>query len=256
MQHLLSNEGMAQLAATLRRQPLLAFDFDGTLAPIVPRPEDARISQGVAARLHKLAALLPLAVVSGRAVADVRGRLGFEPRYVLGNHGAEGLRWPGEDLQNEALAGLRECLNERREELAAAGVVVEDKGGSLALHYRLARDREQAVALLESLLQPPRPEWRVFGGKMVVNVAPASAPDKADAVMALAAHCGAECAVFAGDDVNDEPVFVAAPAHWLTVRIGRDDPSSRAMFFLDSHAEVGLLLQRMLELLALSSARA
>jgi trehalose 6-phosphate phosphatase len=84
---------------------------------------------------------------------------------------------------------------------------------------------------------------------MVVNVAPASAPDKADAVLALAAHSGAECVFFAGDDVNDEPVFASAPDHWLTVRIGRDDPSSRAMFFLDSHSEMGLLLQRMLELL-------
>ncbi len=256
MQHLFSTDGMAQLTATLRRQPLLAFDFDGTLAPIVPRPDDARVSQGVAERLRKLAALLPLAVVSGRAVADVRGRLGFEPRYVLGNHGAEGLRWPGQDRQDEALAGLRDCLHERREELAAAGVMVEDKGGSLALHYRLARDREQAVALLESLLHPPRPEWRVFGGKMVVNVAPVLAPDKADAVRALATDCGAECAVFVGDDVNDEPVYVAAPAHWLTVRIGREDPASRAMFFLDTQAELGLLLQRMLELLAAPSARA
>ena len=256
MQHLFGTEGMAQLAATLRRRPLLAFDFDGTLAPIVARPEDARVPQGVAARLQRLAALLPLAVVSGRAVADLRGRLGFNPRYVLGNHGAEGLSWPGQEHQHEALASLRQCLHDRRDDLAAAGVTVEDKGGSLALHYRLARDREQAVALLETLLHPPRPEWRVFGGKMVVNVTPAAAPDKADAVMALAAHCGAECALFAGDDVNDEPVFVAAPAHWLTVRIGRDDPSSRAMFFLDSHSEMGLLLQRMLELLAGASARA
>jgi trehalose 6-phosphate phosphatase len=249
MPHLFSNEGMAQLSATLRRRPLLAFDFDGTLAPIVPRPDDARVSPGIAGRLQRLARMLPLAVVSGRAVADVRARLGFEPRYLLGNHGAEGLRWPGQEHQYEALAGLRQCLHERQDELLAAGIMVEDKGGSLALHYRLARDREQAIALLESLLHPPRPEWRVFGGKMVVNVAPAAAPDKADAVMALAAHCGAECAFFAGDDVNDEPVFVSAPAHWLTVRIGREDQSSRAMYFLDSYSEMGLLLQRMLDLL-------
>lgn len=249
MPHLFSHEGMARLAATLRRRPLLAFDFDGTLAPIVPRPDDARVSQGVAGRLQRLAGLLPVAVVSGRAVADVRSRLGFEPRYVVGNHGAEGLRWPGEDHQHEALAGLRQRLRERQQELGSAGITVEDKGSSLALHYRLARNREQAVALLETLLHPRRPEWRVFGGKMVINVAPAAAPDKADAVMALVTHSGADCAFFAGDDVNDEPVFAAAPAHWLTVRIGREDPSSRAMFFLDSHSEMGLLLQRMLDLL-------
>ncbi|HLL09982.1 MAG TPA: trehalose-phosphatase [Rubrivivax sp.] len=249
MPHLFSHEGMAHLSATLRRAPLLAFDFDGTLAPIVPRPEDARVSPGIAGRLQRLARLLPVAVVSGRAVADVRARLGFEPRYVLGNHGAEGLRWPGQEHQHEALAGLRQCLQERHDELVGAGITVEDKGGSLALHYRLARDREQAIALLQSVLHPPRPEWRVFGGKMVVNVAPAAAPDKADAVMSLLAHCGAESAFFAGDDINDEPVFAAAPPHWLTVRIGRDDPTSRAMYFLDGPSEMGLLLQRMLDLL-------
>jgi trehalose 6-phosphate phosphatase len=53
--------------------------------------------------------------------------------------------------------------------------------------------------------------------------------------MALVARCGAACALFAGDDVNDEPVFVAAPPHWLTVRVGRDDRAlARAYFFLDS----------------------
>ena len=236
---------MAQLARRCAGA-VVAFDFDARGADrAAARPTRAsRRHRGPAAAAGRV---LPWQC-SGRAVADVRGRLGFEPRYVVGNHGAEGLRWPGEDDQHEALAGLRQRLHEQQQELSSAGITVEDKGGSLALHYRLARDRQQALSLLELLHR--RAEWRVFGGKMVVNVAPAAAPDKADAVMALAAHCGAECAFFAGDDVNDEPVFIAAPAHWLTVRIGREDPSSRAMFFLDSHSEMGLMLQRMLDLLA------
>lgn len=252
MPHLFAPPGMAALAALLRRRPgpLLAFDFDGTLCPIVARPGDARTPPGVAQRLARLARLLPLAVVSGRGVADLRGRLGFEPQYMLGNHGAEGLHWAGSDEPRAALAGLREQLVQHAAELAAAGVTVEDKGESVALHYRLARNREQARALLESLLHPPAPGWRVFGGKMVINVAPAAAPDKALAVRALVAQAGADAALFVGDDVNDEPVFAAAPAHWLTVRIGRDGATSRAMYFLDSTGEVPLLLQRMLDLLA------
>jgi trehalose 6-phosphate phosphatase len=251
LKHLFSHDGMAALAAILRRQPgpLLAFDFDGTLAPIVARPDDARVAQGVAQRLARLGTMLPLAVISGRAVADLRGRLGFEPRYLVGNHGAEGLRWDGQPHGEEALAGLRALLAEHAHALALAGVGVEDKGESIALHYRLARDREQAVALLEQLLHPPRREWHVFGGKMVVNVTPAGAPDKAQAVQTLLDHCGAGCAFFCGDDVNDEPVFAAAAADWLTVRIGREDPASKAMYVLDGPSEMGLLLQRMLELL-------
>jgi len=86
----------------------------------------------------------------------------------------------------------------------------------------------------------------VFEGKMVVNATAAGAPDKAHAVHSLRARSGATCAVFAGDDVNDEPVFASAPPTWLTVRSGRDDPASHAQFFLDSPNEMVLLLERML----------
>ena len=84
---------------------------------------------------------------------------------------------------------------------------------------------------------------------MVVNVTGRAAPDKAHAVRTLVSRCGASCALFAGDDVNDEPVFVAAPSDWLTVRVGRDEPASRAQYFLDSPVEMALLLERMLTFL-------
>jgi trehalose 6-phosphate phosphatase len=250
MQHLFSPEGEVALATALRQQPLLAFDFDGTLAAIVARPDDARISQAVSARLKGLAARLPLAIVTGRTVDDVRGRLGFEPRYIIGSHGAEDPANPAAAAAlSRMLEPARRQLRARQAELAAAGVQIEDKGASLALHYRLARDRDRAQALITELLTPADDAWRIFGGKMVVNVAPTHAPDKADAVHALVADCQARCAVFAGDDINDEPVFASAPAHWLTIRIGRGERSSRARYFLDSPNEVAMLLERMLALL-------
>ena len=251
MQHLFTPAGEAALAATLQRRPLLAFDFDGTLAPIVARPDDARISQAVSARLKILAARLPVAIVTGRAVSDVRGRLGFEPRYIVGSHGAEdGLDASAADARARALDPLRDLLRVRGAILAAAGIGVEDKVLSIALHYRLAHDRAGAPALIHELLAEPGQSVQVFAGKMVVNVMAPDAPDKADAVQALVARSGASCALFAGDDVNDEPVFVSAPPDWLTVRIGRDDPASRARFFLNSPAEVAILLERMLILLS------
>ncbi len=250
MQHLFHHDGEAALAAALRQRPLLAFDFDGTLAPIVARPEDARISQAVSTRLKALAAQLPLAIVTGRTVDDVRGRLGFEPRYIVGSHGAEDPLVPAAAAAlAAALEPVRERLRARQAQLADAGVVIEDKGASLALHYRLARQRAQALALIEEVLAPPDAAWHLFGGKMVVNVVPRDAPDKASAVHGLVAHCGAGCAVFAGDDVNDEPVFESAPPHWLTIRIGRDERHSAARFFLDSPSETAMLLERMLVLL-------
>ena len=250
MQHLFTPEGEAGLAAILRKRPLLAFDFDGTLAPIVARPDDARISRRAAARLGSLAARLPVAIVTGRSVDDVRGRLGFEPRYVVGSHGAEdGLDPAGAELYIRALDPLRHLLRARGADLAAVGVLVEDKGQSIALHYRLAHARSRALALIQELLAQPGLSLHSFAGKMVVNVTGRAVPDKAHAVRTLVSRSGASCAVFAGDDVNDEPVFVAAPSDWLTVRVGRDEPASRAQYFLDSPVEMALLLERMLTFL-------
>lgn len=251
MNHVFGPQGEAALAEVLGRAPLLAFDFDGTLAPIVARPDRARVELPTAMRLARLGEKLPVAIVTGRALADVRHRLGFTPRFIVGNHGAED---DGDDGNAGAMAALaksldplRELLRSRAPDLAGVGVTVEDKGLSVALHYRLSRRRHAAAVLLHQLLDPLPPQWRRFPGKMVVNVAPAAAPDKADAVHRLVARCGADCAVFAGDDANDEPVFASAPDHWLTVRVGRDDPHTRAHFVLDGPHEMASLLQRMLD---------
>ena len=89
MDHLFTPQGEAALAAVMRRDPLLAFDFDGTLAPIVDRPGDASVPDNVSRCLAKLARAHPVAIITGRSIADVRARLGFEPHFVIGNHGAE-----------------------------------------------------------------------------------------------------------------------------------------------------------------------
>ena len=255
MQHLFTPEGEAALAAVLRLQPLMAFDFDGTLAPIVARPDDARIAVAIATRLKALTRRLPVAIVTGRAVADVRERLGFTPQFIIGNHGAE------EDtaaLTGGILAGalvtpldgLRATLRAHADGLQAVGVVVEDKGLSIALHYRQSCHRTRAQRLITDLLTPEPVGLRFFAGKMVVNAMAAGAPDKAQAVHALVARLGAAAAFFAGDDVNDEPVFVSAPAHWLTLRIGCEDLTCRARFCLEGPQEMALLLDRVLSNLA------
>lgn len=242
-------KGQAVLEQTMRLRPLLAFDFDGTLAPIVPRPADAHVSVALARRLEQLSRLLPVAVITGRGVDDVAPRLGFEPQFIIGNHGAqdETLRHPG---GSDALTALRLRLRAHDASLRAAGVVVEDKGYSVALHYRLAYDRHEALGLISNVLDGAHEKTRVFGGKCVVNVVPDDAPDKGEAFASLVARCGSASAVFVGDDVNDETVFVRSQPHWLTIRIGRDDPGSRARYFLDGPAEVGILLHRMLACVA------
>jgi len=248
VKHLFDKEGQQALVAALARKPLLAFDFDGTLTPIVAHPNDVRVSSVVSQRLAQLSAWRPVAIVTGRKVADVAPRLGFEPAYIVGSHGAED---PGlaTSVGNEiALTSARAYLAAHASALQDAGVMIEDKGHSMALHYRLARDHEKAHACIASTLASIGPGLHTFGGKFVVNLVAEHAPNKGDTVRRLVARSGSGTALFVGDDVNDEAVFEIAPDHWLTVRIGQDFPGSRAQFFLDTHAEMVDLLQLLIDL--------
>jgi trehalose 6-phosphate phosphatase len=250
MQHLFSPQGEAALAAVMKAQPLLAFDFDGTLAPIVSRPDEARVAHDIERRLDRLGQRLPLAIVSGRSVDDIRKRFSFEPRYVIGNHGAEDPLVPR--LPPAALDGMRARVRLHALDLQALGVGIEDKGYSIALHYRQSNDRESALQLLGELVRDLPPGLDAYGGKLVMNIVGSSAPNKAAAVASLVRQSGAPCAVFLGDDVNDEPVFAAAAPEWLTVKVGRDDTPSLAKFYVESPDEVALVLQRMLALLGVA----
>jgi trehalose 6-phosphate phosphatase len=242
MKHLFTPEGEAALQAILALRPLLAFDFDGTLAPIVVRPDDARVPPAVAVHLSAIARHLPVAILTGRSVADVMPRLGFAPHYVIGNHGAEDP--DAAPAAGDALDGLRRRIADDPG-LAAAGVTVEDKRLSLALHYRTAPDPLAALARIDALLAGTEPALARFGGKFVVNVVAAGMPDKGEALAELVRRAGADAAMFVGDDVTDEAVFRRAREPWLTVRIGRDDPRSAAMFGLDSEAELVTVLARL-----------
>lgn len=255
MRHLFSPQGLHALAATLQRSPLIGFDFDGTLAPIVHRPEQARVPLPLRYRLSRLAARLPVAVVSGRSLADLHERLDFGVAYAVGNHGAEAEVASERPSPRAAAAGgngggeldaLRERLLAYEPRLHAAGVRVEDKGLSLALHYRLAPNPDAAVAAIHALLRPFAGALRVFPGKMVENVTGADVPDKAVAMQGLVRHCGACCAIFFGDDANDEPVFASAPPDWLTVRVGAEDRDSRAAFFIHQPSDMVMVVDRML----------
>jgi trehalose 6-phosphate phosphatase len=264
LRNLLGAEGDAALEALVRGgTPLLAFDFDGTLAPIVDHPDDAQLADAVAQRLARLAGRFPVAIVTGRSVGDVRARLGaFTPHYLVGNHGAEHAADLGDAAGPQrwaaALQPLRIAVAEQQPLLAAVGVGVEDKALSIAFHYRQAADAGRARAAIRAVLgaamrAAPALRLHTFDGKRVVNVVAAGAPDKAHAVQRLVARSGARGALFAGDDVNDEPVFAAAPEGWVTVRIGgaSDDegrPPTRARWTLDGPHQMPRLLDRLLAL--------
>src|SRR5206468_768105 len=126
------------------------------------------------------------AIITGRRVHDARRMLGFESRYLIGNHGAEGL--PDWQERSDVFAA---SVNRWRDVLAqapllaAAGVTLEDKVYSLSLHYRRAPDARRARDEIDRCLADLMPAPRVINGKAVVNLLPLDAPDKGIAVRVL-----------------------------------------------------------------------
>lgn len=248
MTPILSAAGDLAMIRILAEKPLLALDFDGTLAPIVSEPSAARASADIAELLTVLGNRLPVAIVTGRSVADVAGRLGFSPSFIVGNHGAEGL--PGAPGKPPEVGLWRDrIMRNFKADLDAAGVTIEDKGYSMSMHYRHAPDRDVARDLIHAAIMSLKPVPRVIGGKCVVNLLPADAPDKFSAVSALLKISGCRSAIFAGDDVTDDVVFDQASDDWLTVRVEALD-DSRARFYLSAQAEMPAFLRRLLDFAA------
>ncbi|WP_423600456.1 trehalose-phosphatase [Roseateles sp. MS654] len=247
MPHLLDAEGRAAIERLMRQRPLLGFDFDGTLAPIVMHPDEARIPDRIARLLERLTARAPVVVVSGRQVLDVRHRLGFKPTHIVGNHGAED-EFDGPDPRVvTTLEAFRRQMLRMEPMLNEAGATIEDKGASIAIHYRLAPNPALAREAIAELVRELPPDIETEHGKRVVNVLVAGAPDKGHAIQRLAARYGTEAGFYAGDDTNDEPAFDRADPGWVTVRVGPRLEHSRARYRLDEQAEIEEVLRLMLE---------
>lgn len=240
IQHASTPSAIAALERLMRGRPLWALDFDGTIAPIVARPDDAKTLPQIAQALTRLSARLPIAIVTGRSAQDVKPRLGFEPAFIVGNHGAD---QSGIVASMESMSVLRRILRHHAWNLAQRDVRVEDKGLSLALHYRLAKDAPSAIQAIEAFVADLPAGYRTFGGKCVVNIVDAAAPDKADAVAALLQRSGGDSVFFAGDDLTDESVFERARPDWLTVRVERPIDTSHAMYYVNSPVELAELIE-------------
>ncbi len=251
MKSALSPAAVSDLRQFLHGRLLLAFDLDGTLAPIAARPEEARVPDEVQQLLAALAVRTPVAIVTGRAVRDARRMLWFTPRYFVGNHGAEGI--PGTEAAGPGY--VRVCrkwtaaVRASRIHDRLPGTLVEDKGYSLALHYRLARSPEQARDALLDVVRTLDPAPRIVAGKRVLNLVPPDAPHKGDALRELIAHARTDRAVYIGDDITDEDVFELRLPGVRTIRV-EPEGETAADFFLARQQDVGALLREVARILA------
>jgi trehalose 6-phosphate phosphatase len=222
---------------------LLAFDYDGTLAPIVPRPEDAQMRTSTRRLLSEASRGYPCAVISGRAQADLRDMLGPVPIWELvGNHGLEPSSQAAkfEKQVRRWLPRLHQALD------PIQGVVIEDKGLSVSVHYRQARRKVAAVRAIIEVTEALR-SARVVGGKMVMNVLPENGPNKGSALERVRTKLGCDAAIYVGDDTTDEDVFALTGPKLLTVRVG-EKRGSKADYYLSDQEEVDELLRRLVAL--------
>ena len=253
---LLSAAGEAELATLAAARSLYAFDFDGTLAPIVASPDRARITAPMSRLLVALARQAPVAVISGRSRSDLRMRLPSDLLHIIGNHGTESEAEFADELeQRRRVATWRRQLETLLSSAASREILIEDKGLSLSLHYRLAADRDQARSAANEAIEQLTPAPLVIGGKMVINLLPQTARTKLEALQELATREQARRVLFVGDDDTDELVFERAPPEWITVRVAHWN-GSRARYFLHQQSNVTVLLDLLLRNLRLRARQA
>jgi trehalose 6-phosphate phosphatase len=244
MKELLAGVNGRVLAQIAWSNALLAFDFDGTLAPIVAEPVDARMKPSTRKLMRELANVYPCIVISGRSPDDCWQRLdGVDLFTVIGNHGIES--WWADDAMRDRVEGWAAFL--RQELLSMPGVVVEAKGLSVAVHYRHSPLGDGARSLITRACRA-LDGARVFGGIRAVNIVPERAPDKGAALEAQRRRLGCARAFYIGDDETDEDAFaLSRTGRVLAVRVGRSRSSS-APYFIKKQGDIDVVLSTLLRL--------
>jgi alpha,alpha-trehalase len=240
------------------RDVCVFLDYDGTLTPIVERPEDAVLDPAMRRRLERVAARFRTAVISGRGLDDLLARVGVADIFYAASHGFE-LRHPsGETVANEAARAAAAGLDDLEKALEAElrtieGSQLERKRFGLAVHYRRVAPAEApAVETAVRALAGNFPTLTVKSGKKVFEFVPKLDWDKGKAVEWILNNAGldAETAypIFLGDDVTDEDAFRAIDDWGCGIAVGLDGPrDTHAYFILDDVEAVGRFLDALAE---------
>jgi trehalose 6-phosphate phosphatase len=229
------------LADLARARVLVAFDYDGVLAPLVTAPGGRAMRPATARLLREVARRYPVAVVSGRAYRDLSRRVPGRGIVRVGNHGFElghAVRVP-----HGVMARVARWETEVARRLdGIPGWHVEHKRSTLSIHYGMGKDWrrvERSVRATGRSLAGAR----LLPGKKVLNVIPRSFPTKGDAVRRLLRRLRLDVALFLGDDRTDEDVFRLGPPTVVGVRVGAG--RSAARWRLRSQDDVDVVLERL-----------
>ncbi len=265
MEHLISvwQEVVHQLGDA--RHILLLLDYDGTLTPIVERPELADLPEEVRRLLRDLVRQrrFTVGIISGRALPDLMNRVGIDGIIYAGNHGLE-IEGPGVSFINPLAEEMKPILRIMHQVLSRTlrpirGVLVENKGLTLSVHYRMVEeDKTRDVkSTFESIIGSAQVSGRVkiTSGKKVYEVRPAVAWDKGKAIKLLMKKYGKGgrtsrlLPIYLGDDLTDEDGFrvIGKYGNGISVFIGEPRQDTAARYFLGSPTEVAKFLDLLRE---------
>jgi trehalose 6-phosphate phosphatase len=233
----------------LGAQPLAVFlDYDGTLTPIVARPELAVLGADMRAALERLAAHTVVGVISGRDLEDVRAMVDSAGLWYAGSHGFDIVGPDGARVELEAAEAFRNALSSAAADLRVAlasiqGAWVEEKRYAEAVHFRQVD--EASISDVEAAVDrvvAAHPGLRKTGGKRVFELRPDIDWDKGRALWALFERAGLQrgrvLAVFIGDDLTDEDAFAAVDSEGVGIIVADDARATAARYRLRDPGEV------------------
>jgi trehalose-phosphatase len=229
------------------------LDFDGTLTPIVETPDKVKLSVKTKILLEELISSpkIKLAFISGRAIGDIKDKIGLKNAIYSGNHGLE-IEGPKIKFESQVSSQIKPIMRKIALDLGKRlsgikGVLIENKGPTLSVHYRLVSEKDISV-LEEILSESISPYFRdnkinVNSGKKVFEIVPPVKWDKGKVVLWLLARqqflLGEKNVfpVYIGDDVTDENAFKALKRKGVTILVGGSS-SSKADYYLNNSKEV------------------
>jgi trehalose 6-phosphate phosphatase len=223
---------------------LLAFDFDGTLAPIVSNPSRARMRRDTRRLLADVAHRYPCVVISGRRLDEVTRLLNEIPVwYVFGNFGHE----PADDRRPPP-AQIHDWTKQLNDRLSGyPGIVIEEKQYSVTVHYRRVRDKRRGREAIQDVISGFT-DARALASPQAITLVPQGGPDKGTALQQARRLFACDTAMYVGDDDTDEDAFVSdGPGRLLSIRVGRA-PGTRARYALTGQSQIDTLLEMLLAL--------
>lgn len=219
-------------------QLLLMLDFDGTISPIVPTPEEAEIDKEIEKILIALEKLpsTQVWIVSGRSLDDLKNRVPF--KNLIGSHGMECPFSAEEKIDYTDLLEMKkniECLLKNYN-----GVHIEQKAYSMSVHYRNADAGCEEI--IKNIVKENSGNFAVTEGKKVIELR-AKGRNKGDACLMLLEYIGYESSMYVGDDTTDEDAFRALEGKSVTIKIGSGETA--AGYRLNDIDELRLILKKL-----------